>query len=147
VQALTEEDARRTMELAHHDALGAVDDECALGRHVGDHTQVNIGYLGGEILMIGIGAIELELGLERHTVGQTAEQALLDGIARGIDEVVEKLQHIVVAGVGNGEVLGEDLVKSLLLAILGGGVDLQEVVERLELDVEEVRIGKRSLRG
>jgi hypothetical protein len=89
----------------------------------------------------------LQLGLERHIVGQTAEQALLNRIAGRINVVVEKLQHVVVTGVGNREILGENFVKTLLLAILRGRIQLQEVVEGLELDVEEVRIGKRSLRG
>jgi hypothetical protein len=97
--------------------------------------------------MIRIGTVEFQLGLECHVEGQTTKQTLLDGITGRINVVVEKLQHIVVTSVGNGEILGENLEKALLLAILGRCVELQEVLERLELDVEEIGIGQRSLRG
>jgi hypothetical protein len=135
------------MQLTNYNALGTVDDEGALRCHVRNLAKENVGNLGREILMVRISTVEFQLGLERHIVGQTAEQALLDRIAGRINVVVEKRQHVVVACVGNGEILGENFVKTLLLAILWRRIELQEVVEGLELDVEEVRIGKRSLRG
>ena len=135
------------MQLTNDNTLGTVDDEGALRCHVRNLAKENVSYLGREILMIRISTVEFQLGLERHIVGQTAEQALLNRIAGRINVVVEKLQHVVVTGVGNREILGENFVKTLLLAILRRRIQLQEVVEGLELDVEEVRIGKRSLRG
>ena len=135
------------MQLTNDNTLGSVDDEGALWGHVRNLAKENVSYLGREILMIRISTVEFQLGLERHIVGQTAEQALLNRIAGRINVVIEKLQHVVVTGVGNREILGENFVKTLLLAILRRRIQLKEVVEGLELDVEEIRIGKRSLRG
>ena len=66
------------MQLRNDDTLGAVDDERTLFGHIRDRAKIYILERGLEILMIGIGAVELQLGLERHTVGQTAVQALVD---------------------------------------------------------------------
>jgi hypothetical protein len=134
------------MQLTNYDTLSTIDNEGALRSHIRNLAKINVSYLGGEILMVRISTVEFQLGLERHIVGQTAKQTLLDRVTWRINVVVEKLQHVVVASVGNWEVLSENFVKTLLLAILWRCIQLKEVVEGLELDVEEVRIGKRSLR-
>ena len=54
--ALSEENTRRTVKLRHNDALGTVDDECALLCHIGNLTEIDILDFGGEILMFGVGA-------------------------------------------------------------------------------------------
>ena len=70
VAALAEEHARAAVQLAHDHALGAVHHERAFGGHVGDLAQVYVLYNGLEILVLRIGAIKLQLGLQRNTVGE-----------------------------------------------------------------------------
>ncbi len=135
------------MQLADHHALGAVHDERALGGHVGDLAQVHVLHDGLEVLVLGIGAVQLQLGLQRHAVGEAALDALIDAVAGRIDEVVQELQHELVARVRDGEVLAEYLEEAFLLAVLGERVDLEELLEALELDVEEIGIIDTDLAG
>ena len=44
----------------------------------------------------------------------------------------------MVAGVGDGEVLGEHLVKAFVCALFGRSVEREEVLERLQLHLKEV---------
>jgi len=48
-------------------------------------------------------------------------------------------------GVGDGEILGEHLVKTLVVPFLRRGVELQEVLEGFELHLEEIGVRKRVL--
>ncbi len=145
MSALAEEYARRTMELRHHHALGTVDHKSALFRHIRDRTQIHILDHRIEILVIGVCTIKLQLGLQRHAVGQTTLQTLLNRIAGRVDIVVEKFEHEVIAGVRDREVFREDLVQALIVALLGRSVKLQEVLERLQLHLQKVRIRQRVL--
>ena len=116
VDARAEEHARRAVQLRHHHTFGTVDDERAVVRHVGDRAQEHILHHGIEVLVVRVGTIELEFGLEGHTVGQSAFETFLDRIARFIDIVVDKFQHKVVASVSDGEVLGKNFVQAVVLA-------------------------------
>ena len=59
VGALSEEHTRRTVELRNHNALGAVDYESALLGHIGNRAEEHVLNHGGEILVVGVGAIQL----------------------------------------------------------------------------------------
>jgi hypothetical protein len=110
------------------------------GGHVGDLAQVDVLHDGLEILVLWVGAVELQLGLQRHAVGQTALDALVDAVSGRIDEVIQELQHELVAGVRDGEILTEHLEKAFALAMFGEGLDLEEVLKTLQLDIEKVGI-------
>ena len=136
-----EEHARRAVELRHHHTLGTVYHECALGGHVWNLAQIHVLYLHHRIRVIGIGlAGEAQFGLQRHTVGGSALYALVNGVARVIYIVIEKLERIVVSGVRNREILLEHLVHALLLTLLGRSVELEEIAERFQLDLEQIGI-------
>jgi hypothetical protein len=90
--------------------------------------------------VLGIGAIELQFRLEGDAVCEAALDALVNRVAGRVDEVIEELQHELVTGVRDGEVLAEDLEETLVVPVLGEGVDLEELLEALELDLEEVGI-------
>ena len=143
--ALTEKHARRAVELRHDNTLGTVYYKCALRRHIRNRTQVNILDLRLEILMVGVGTIELKLGFEGDTVGESAFETLLDCITRRIDIVIQELKYIVVAGIHDGEVFRKHLVKALIISFFGRSVKLQEILERLELHLEKVRVRKGIL--
>ena len=133
------------MELRNHNALGAVDYESALLGHIGNRAEEHVLNHGGEILVVGVGAIQLKLGFEGNAVGLTAFQTLLDGVARGIDVIVEEFKHEVVAGVGDREIFGKHLVKTFVVPLFRGSVELKEVAERLKLDLEEIGVRKGIL--
>ena len=131
MSALSEEDARRTVELRDDDTHGSVDNKGSLLGHVGNLTEINILNNRGKVLVVRVGTIELKLCFEGHAVSQAMLKTLVDSVARRIDIIVEKFQHEIVARVGNGEVLGKYLIKPFVVALLGGSVELHEVLERL----------------
>ena len=143
MRALSEEHTGRTVQLAYDYAFCAVDDESAGLRHIRNRAQIYILDFCCEILVIRIGAVQFEFGLERHAVGQTTFEALLDSIAGRVDIVVKKLQHKVVACVGNGEILCEHLIKAFVVALFRGSVELQKVAERLQLHLEKIGVRQR----
>ena len=119
VETGTEEHTRRTVQLTHYDTLGAIDDEGAVGRHVRDGTEEHVLNDGVEILVVRVGAVELQLSLQRHSVGQTTLQTLFDTVTRRVDVIVEELENEIVARVRDGEVLGENFVQAVVLAQFG----------------------------
>ena len=117
------------MELGNDNAFGTVDDESSFFGHVRNRAEIYILYDGGEILVVRVSAVKLELSLEGHTVCQSAFQTFFNGVARGVDVVVKKFQHEVVARVGYGEVLGKNLVKAFIVTLFRRSVQLEEVTE------------------
>ena len=135
------------MQLGNHNTFGAVDDEGASGGHVGNHAEIDVLINGLEVLVILVGAGESQLGLERHAEGEAALNAFLNAVARGVDIIVKEFKDEIVSRVGDGEVLGEHLVKAFVLPVVGVGFQLEEVFEGLELNIEEVGIFVRFLDG
>ena len=131
------------MQLGYHDTFGTVDHESASGRHVRDHAKIDILDDGLEILMFLIVARKPELGFQRNAVGESAFDALGDAVARCINIIVEKLECEIASCVGDREILSKDLVKALVFPVVRVGLQLEEILERLKLDVEEIRVVKR----
>ena len=140
VAALAEEHTWRTVKLVHDDTLRAVHHERALGGHVRDGSQVHVLHDGLEVLVFRIGAVQLELGLQRDAVGQTPLQTFLNAVAGRIDEVIEKLENELIAGVRNGEVLTEHLEQSLRHPVFRIRFQLEKFLEGTELNVQEIRV-------
>lgn len=116
--ALTEEHARRTVELRHNHTLRAVDHKRAFRCHVRDRAQIHILNNRVEIFVIGIGAIKLEFCFQGHAVGESAFQTLFNRVARGVDIVIEKFENEIIARVGNRKVLGKHLIEALVVSFL-----------------------------
>ena len=101
---LREEHARRAVELADDDALGAVDDEGAVLGHQRDVAEVDLLLLDvADGLAAGLGVLvpdhQADGDLERHREGHAALLAL-------VHVVLELQAHRLVAGVaGDGRVL------------------------------------------
>jgi hypothetical protein len=87
-----------------------------------------------------IGAIKLQLRLEWHAIGQATLQTLLDSVARRIDVVIEELEYEVISCVCDWKVLLEYAVETLVLAVLCGGIHLEEIPKRFELYLQQIRI-------
>ncbi len=112
------------MELRHDDALGTIDDERALGSHVRDGSEIYVLHNRIEILVVGVGAVKFKFCFERNAIGKSALKTLLDRVAGRINIIVEKLEHEIVARVGDGEIFCEHFVKSLILSLFRGSVEL-----------------------
>src|SRR5690554_1166285 len=104
MDALPKENTGRTVQLRNNNPFGTINDEAALICHIGYRTQINILNNGVKVLVLGIGAIQLELSLQRHTVRQAAFYAFLNGITGRINAVIQELQNKVVTGVGYREI-------------------------------------------
>jgi hypothetical protein len=90
--------------------------------------------------MLGVCAIQPELGLQRNAVGQSPFDTLLDGIPGRIDEVIQEFEHKVVARIGDGEVLTEYLVQAFVMPVVRSRLKLEKIPERFQLDIEEIGI-------
>src|SRR4029079_12595036 len=119
-------DARRADELAHDDALGSVDDERALVGHPRLVTHV-------DPLALDLARLldeELDVDVERLAERQVLRPALLLGVLRRTELVVEELELHDLAG----EVLDRaDLVEQFAKPLL------DEPGERIELEFDQVR--------
>ena len=129
MHALTEEHTRRTVQLRHNNALGAVDDERAILGHVGNGAKEHILNHRAEVLMVGVGAIQFQLSLQGYAIGQATLQTLVDSVAGRVDIVIQELKNEIVSCVGDREVLGEHLIQAVVLTFLRRSVQLQEVLE------------------
>ena len=128
------------MQLGHHDAFCAVDDERAARGHVGNHTQVDLLHASFfEALVLLVVAFQLQLGFQWNTVCQSSFEAFVHRVAWKIDVIVHELQDEAVSCVGNREILGESPIQALILARFGVRVYLEELLERFELDIQKVR--------
>ena len=131
------------VQLGNHNTLCAVDHEGAAGGHVGNHAQIDILIDGLKIFVILVGARKSQLGLERNAVGKAAFDALGNAVPGRIDIVIEKFEDEIVSCVGDGEVFGENLVQPFVLPVVGVGFQLEEILERLKLNIQKIRIFER----
>ena len=138
---------RRTNELRYYYSFGTVDNKRAVVSHVRDVAQEHFLNLHIEIDMLGVRAVEFQFCLERHTVGKTAFQTFSDGVARGVDVIIEEFEDEIVSRVSDGEIFLENLEEAFVLTVVGIGFQLEEILERLQLNIEEVGIFERFLNG
>ena len=131
-EALTglEDDARRPDQLRHDDALGAVDDEGALGGHLGEVPHEDRLLLD----LAGVGVDEPGPHEDRCGVGHVPLLALLHReLGRGAQVLVVRVE-LELELQGLREVLdGRDVAEGVRQTLL------EEPVERLTLDGDEVR--------
>ena len=121
------------MQLADHDALGAVDDEGALRGHEGQFAHVHALFLDVLVLaeaernVEGRGeSLALALALERAELGLT-------------DFVVAELELDLFVVAFDGENFREYGLESLVLALGDRNLLLEKIEVGIELDLDEVR--------
>ena len=124
MHALSEEHARRTVQLRHDYALGAVDYEGAVAGHVRNGAKEHVLDKSSEVLMVGVGTVKLHLSLQGYAICQTALETLVNGVTRRVDIVIQELKDEVVARVADREVLREHLIETVILAFLRRSVQL-----------------------
>ena len=147
MDAAAEKYTRRTVQLANDNTLGTIDNKGTVVCHVWNGTKEDILNNCIEILMIGIGTVKLQLCLQGDTVSQATLKALFYRISWWIDIIVQELKNKVIASIRYGEVLAEDLVQTIVLTEFRWSIQLEEVPERLQLHIKEIRISIWSLDG
>ena len=65
--------------------------------------------------MVRICTVELQFGIERYTVGKSPFETLICSITGRLNVIIKKLQHEIVAGIGNGKVFRKYLVQTIAL--------------------------------
>jgi hypothetical protein len=88
--------------------------------------------------MLLVVTTQAQLGFQRNGLGKAALDTFIDGIARGIYEIIEELEYENVTGIGDGEILFEHAEKAFVLALVGRGFELEKIFERLDLDAEQI---------
>jgi len=135
-----EDDAGGAVQLADHDALGAVKDERAGVGHDGQLAQRDV--LVDHVLELAALLLERQRheGLERGGVGAAAGEGFFGPDVLGRAELVlEEVHHHRAVGRFYREDVDEGGLEALDLAVFGFFVELEEPVEGLLLHVEEVR--------
>ena len=130
MRALTEEYARRAVQLRYYYTFCPVDDERTLLGHIRDRTKVYVLYYRSEILMVRIRTVEFQLGFQGDAIRKAAVQTLLDGVAGRIYIVVQELQDEIIARVGNREIFRKNLIKPLVISFFRRRLQLEKVAER-----------------
>ena len=148
VGVLFEHHAGRPVQLADHDALGAVDDERAERGHDRQFAEVDL--LLDRVLHPAhafdlLGDDQAEFRLEGRGVRHVALDALFDRVFRFAEGVRDVLEAVLVVDVGDREQVPEDALERDVLAVTRHVVRHQQRLERFGLDVEEVRHRHRPL--
>jgi hypothetical protein len=144
---LAEVHARRTDELRHDDALGAVDDERALVRHEREVTHED----GLALDLAGLVVHELGGDEQRRGVRDVAVLAVVDGVLRRLEAVVaEREAHGLREVLDRGDLL-EDLLQTGLRGDVGAagcksGVDTFSPLLVTDQPCEAVGLQSEKLR-
>ena len=140
MHALVEEYARGAVQLRYYDSFRSVDYECAGRRHVRDIAEIHILDPGIEVLVLWIGARKAEFCLQRNIVCKSSFKTFVDRILRRVDEVVNELQLVVVPRIFDREYFLKHLEKTFVLPVFRRRLQLEEILERFQLNFQKVRI-------
>jgi hypothetical protein len=142
VDLLVEEDPGTAVKLRDDDSLCTVYNKGPPIRHEREGPEVDLLLDGLNSLFVPVFffTCESERRLQGDCIGQPLIHALLHGVLRGIQLVTHKLERVALPIVLNRKVLVKDLLETDVFPILRRDVVLDEVVKRLQLDVQEVRI-------
>ncbi len=125
-------DAGRAVELADHDAFGAVDDELAAADH--DRHVAEVDFFLDRLLLV-----EAQPDAERPAVGQPQLPALIGTVARLAQLVLDVLQAERLVVALDREDFPQDAFQAGGRALFGRHVQLQEAVVGLGLHVGQRR--------
>src|SRR5208282_4692135 len=132
----------RAMQLRHDDALGAVDHEGAVAGHQGNLAEVNfllLDVLDRAAAVLDVPDDELNLDLERGGVGHAALMAFLDVILGRAELVGDELERRGLVEILDRKHRLEDRLQADVGAVLGRDADLEEVVIRALLNLDQIR--------
>ena len=135
------------MKLRNHNSFSTIDYKGTFGSHVWNSTEVHILHNGFEIFVLRIGAIKFQFCLKRHAVCQPTVKTLFNRVSWWVNKVIQEFKHEVVSCIRNRKVFSENLEKTLVLTVFRRCFQLKEILERLNLNIQEVWILNRQLAG
>ncbi len=138
-----EEHARRTVELAHDNALGAVDDERAALSHERDLAEVHNVFLeSAEVassgLWVNVPENELDSDAQWRRPVHPTVAAFVHVVLRSTEVIRNELKGCCVVVVSNREDRLENLLKTDVFALLRLHVGLEEPLVRAFLYADKV---------
>ena len=138
------EDAGAAVQLADHDALGAVDDEGTVVGHERDLAEEDLLLLDvadrlRSGVLVGVPDDQAHGHLDRRRERHAALAALVDVVLRLVERVADELDGRGLREVLDREDALEHALKTDVLALLDRHVLLQKLLVALLLDVDEVR--------
>jgi hypothetical protein len=137
---MVEEHAGRTVQLGNDDALSAVDDKGAGGRHERNLAHVHLllfHLLDGFLGCFPVHNHQPHAGAQRAGEGQAALLAFLDIEGRLAEGVIDELQACIAAMAGDREDRGEGGLQALVAALHRRNVRLQERQVGLQLGCQQ----------
>ena len=140
VHRSAEEYTRRTVQLAHNHTFSTIDNERTLRGHIRDCPQEHVLNDGIKVLMVRVGAVQLELSLQGHCIGQTTLDTLVYAVVGMVNVIVKKLEDKIVARVSYRKILAEHLEQTFFASLFRGRVNLEKLTERFNLNIQKVRI-------
>ena len=139
-----EEHTRRAVELRNDDALGAVHDERTALGHERNFTEVNFLFLdvanrGDAGLLVDVPHREANHHLDRRSERHATRAAFIDVVLGLLEVVGNEIQRAGLREVLDREDALEDALDADRLALLVRDIDLQKLIVRPLLDVDQVR--------
>src|SRR5207237_9123539 len=110
------------VQLRNDKAISSVDHEGAARGHVGNVAEEYVLNDGLEVDMLLVVTGEAKLRLQRYGISKPTLHTLFDGVARGINKVVQELQDENVTRIGNREVFLEHAEKAFYVALVRRGL-------------------------
>ncbi len=140
---MVEENARRTVHLADDDALGAVDDEGAVGRHQGHVAHIDVLLLdvadgAGAAILVDVPDDQAQGHLERRAEAHAPLLAFLDVILRVLQLVFDELKFGPLREVADRKNRLEHFLQADIRAVFRRHADLQEMVVRALLHFDQI---------
>ena len=141
---VVEEHAGRAVHLGDDDALGAVDDEGAVGGHERHVAHVDVLLLDVlDRLRLGVGIDfehdEAQRHLQRRRIGHAALLAFVDVELRLLEFVAHEFEHRLAGEIGDREHRLEHRLQAVIHTAAGGFLHLQELIVAFALNLDEVR--------
>ena len=131
MDALSEKDTRRPVELGYDYTFRPVDDEQSTLRHIGDGPQIHVLDDGIKIFVLRIRTIQFEFGFKGNTIGQTTFNTLINRIPGRVNLVVQEFQNEIITCVCDGKIVTENPVQAFYFSVLRCGFHLEKLSERL----------------
>src|SRR5208283_2179438 len=132
----------RAMQLRHDDALGAVHHEGAVAGHQRNLAEINfllLDVLDRAAAVLDVPDDELNLDLERRRVGHAALMAFLDVVLGRAELVRDELERRRLVEILDRKDRLENRLQTHVGTVLGRDADLQKIVVRALLNLDQIR--------
>src|ERR1700733_2706251 len=134
--------AGRTMQLRHDNALGAVHHEGAVAGHQRNFAEIDfllLDVLDRAAAVLDVPDDELNLDLQRRGVSHPTLMAFLDVVLGGAELVRDELERRGLVEILDREDRLEDRLQTHVRAVLGRDPDLEKIVIRALLNLDQIR--------